>query len=107
MDVDEFQKQMEEELAEWEKLGVAPGDYKPGEGFLGVYIRMELLQNMLVEAGIFEMEDLDGAFRELSLIRHKEIRENLIEPQVRKMRQEMIRQGLPRMDIPRGNHKGH
>lgn len=108
MDADEFQKQMKKELEKWKELNASPEALSFDGGTFGLSMRIELLFDMLEEAGIATREAMDEKYRDLCLERHRELREEVVEPQIKKMRQDAIRAGtMPRMDIPRGNHKGH
>lgn len=106
MDSDEFRDKMKEELEKWKELEANPEALSFDGGAFGLSMRIELLFDILEEAGIMTREEMDNRYRDLCLERHRELREEVVEPQVKKMRQEKLRAAIvPRMDIPQNKKK--
>jgi hypothetical protein len=89
-----FAERMEKEYEEWVKLGVDPRSFQPGDPILNMYIRMELVMEVLTSKGIIDKAELDNMYRELAPVRYAEIRKNMVEPTVREMRRQQIIQGI-------------
>lgn len=101
--MDNYDEKMEEELERWQKLGVNPGQYTPGEGILGMMFRFETLHKLLLDKDIFTEEESNEVYREVSLSGLQQVRENIIEPAVREAMRAKIK--APAMYIPKNNKK--
>lgn len=107
MNKEEFDEAMAEELGKWSELGVQPGAYQPGEGFLGLIFRFEVLSNLLKQKGIITEEEADEEYRGVALSGLAKVRETVIEPAVAEAKQQAARtkivgpNGMPMMKIPK------
>ncbi len=78
------------ELQKWKVLGIDPAHWVPAEGVLGMVVRLEVVTDILVEAGLFDYEDAQARFQEKMVQRLKEVRAAL-EPQIQQAKLESLR----------------
>ena len=76
-----YVSELNKEEERWNQLGISPENFMPKGGVLAVMIRIDVLTEMLEEAGMFDKEKLDEKTRKYTLQRLAEVRKEL-EPQV-------------------------
>ena len=92
-DSDEIaQSELTRELERWGVLGLSPGNWMPTDGVLGLLLRIDVMSEILEEAGILDMEVANRKMMEISLRRLKAIREEL-EPQIQQAKLDAIKNG--------------
>ena len=87
-----LESQLKAEYEKWGVLGLQPSNWAPGDGMLGIVLRLDVLTEILVEAGIIDMDNANERMARKALQRLQEIRKEL-EPQIAQAKLDAIRNG--------------
>lgn len=96
-----YASKLNAELTKWQHLGITPDGWMPSGGILMLLVRFDVLNDILVEAGILDMDDASERMRVKMLERLKGIREEL-EPQLRAAKIAEIRANGGIINVPPG-----
>lgn len=87
-----YNSKLKAELEKWRVLGIDPDTWMPSGGMLSIVMRLDVLSEILVEAGVLDMEVADQKMRVKALERLEGIRKEL-EPQIAEARLQAIKNG--------------
>ena len=87
-----LEAELGKELEKWRVLGIDPSGWTPSDGFLGIALRLDVMNEFLVEAGIINMEEADLKMIRLSRERLEDIRK-MLEPAIVEAKLQAIRNG--------------
>ena len=78
-----LESDLKKEHTHWEELQIDPSHWQPNGGMFGMYIRMDVMNEILRNAGLMPTEEeLNTRTKELMLEKMREIREQA-EPKIR------------------------
>lgn len=98
-----YESELQSELNKWSALNIDPAHWMPQGGLLGVCLRIDVLNDLLVDAGIIDLDVAQKKMQEITLKRLKDIREEL-EPQIQAAKIAALRANgmvIPHMKPPR------